>query len=203
MRIGIDFDNTIVCYDDLFYRVALEDNLIEPRVPRSKIGVREYLRSINAESDWTRLQGIVYGTRIQEALPYSGVLDFIRRGNQKGHEIFIISHRTKIPSSGMNYDLHEAGFSWLAKHLVSDDSPLVASKNIFFEQEKTAKIDRIRECCCDFFIDDLPEILLTDSFPFSTRKILFDPIGHYEGVYPFIHARSWTDILALISIHDS
>jgi len=44
VRIGIDFDNTIVSYDTLFHRVALERGLIPISVPANKISVREYLR---------------------------------------------------------------------------------------------------------------------------------------------------------------
>ena len=34
--IGIDLDNTLVCYDVLFHAVALEEGLIEPTAPKSK-----------------------------------------------------------------------------------------------------------------------------------------------------------------------
>ena len=39
MRIGVDFDNTIVCYDTLFHRLAVEEGLIPPDIPpRKEIG---------------------------------------------------------------------------------------------------------------------------------------------------------------------
>ena len=41
MLIGIDFDNTIVCYDRVFHKAALEKGLIPADLPPSKGRVRE------------------------------------------------------------------------------------------------------------------------------------------------------------------
>ncbi len=202
MRIGIDFDNTIVCYDELFYRLALEEDLIAHEVPANKVSVRDHLRATGRARDWTRLQGIVYGPRIREAVPYIGFLEFARWANNTGHQLFIISHRTKVPSLGPNYDLHQAGRSWVEAHLRSETGLLIAAENVFFELEKKAKVERIRECLCDLFIDDLPEILRMDRFPLSSERILFDPSGYHLEAHPFVHARSWSDILVFSAQYD-
>ena len=61
--IGIDFDNTIVCYDGVFYETAVERKMIGcDSQCRSKEQVRDYLRGIGKEDQWTLLQGYVYGT---------------------------------------------------------------------------------------------------------------------------------------------
>ena len=39
-KIGIDFDNTLVIYDQLFYKVAIERNLIPLEKVRSKLEIR-------------------------------------------------------------------------------------------------------------------------------------------------------------------
>jgi len=78
MLIGIDFDNTIVCYDALFHRVCRERGLIPAEVPINKTDVRNYLRQAGREDAWTEMQGYVYGARMSEAAPYPGVLDFFR-----------------------------------------------------------------------------------------------------------------------------
>jgi len=44
MHIGIDFDNTIVCYDQIFHEAAVERDLIQPNLPASKQVVRDALR---------------------------------------------------------------------------------------------------------------------------------------------------------------
>ena len=49
LRVGIDFDNTIVCYDEIFHRVALERELIPRDTPKNKESVRDYLRQVGKE----------------------------------------------------------------------------------------------------------------------------------------------------------
>ncbi len=44
MHIGVDFDNTMVCYDAIFHRVCLEKGLIPSEIPINKSEVRNYLR---------------------------------------------------------------------------------------------------------------------------------------------------------------
>ena len=41
MRIGLDFDNTIVTYDSLFHKVATEQGLVPASLPVSKLAVRD------------------------------------------------------------------------------------------------------------------------------------------------------------------
>ena len=79
MRIGIDFDNTIVCFDTLFHRAAVEKSLIPADLPLSKTSVRDYLRREGREEAWTELQGYVYGVKIHDAAPFPGVLEFFAR----------------------------------------------------------------------------------------------------------------------------
>src|SRR5262249_22819241 len=60
MLIGVDFDNTIVCYDELFHRVAVEQGLIPSTVPATKGEVRRDLEGRGLGDVWTELQGYVY-----------------------------------------------------------------------------------------------------------------------------------------------
>lgn len=182
MRIGIDFDNTIVSYDALFHKVALEQGLVPPETPVNKIAVRDHLRRIGREDRWTEMQGYVYGARMDEALAYEGVIDFIRRVGAAGHQIIIISHKTRHPFLGPQYDLHAAARAWIEHHLLSDGRPLLPLERIFFELTKLEKLARIAACGCESFIDDLPEILLAESFPAQTARLLFDPEGHHDGL---------------------
>ena len=43
MHVGIDFDNTIACYDELFHRVCREAGLLPEGIPANKSDVRNYL----------------------------------------------------------------------------------------------------------------------------------------------------------------
>ena len=78
MHIGVDFDNTVVCYDVLFHKVARERGIIPTDLPVSKSDVRNHLRRLNQEDAWTAMQGMVYGPRITEAAPYPGVIEFFQ-----------------------------------------------------------------------------------------------------------------------------
>jgi hypothetical protein len=179
MRIGIDFDNTIVSYDALFHKVARERDLVPSDTPANKVAVRDHLRRISQEERWTEMQGYVYGARMDEALAYEGVIDFIRRAKSDGHQIFIVSHKTRHPFLGPQYDLHAAARAWVERHMLWQGQALLPAENIFFELTKQEKLIRIRDCGCDAFIDDLPEILLAADFPENTARLLFDPEEHH------------------------
>lgn len=197
MRIGIDFDNTIVSYDALFHKVALEQGLVPPETPVNKVAVRDHLRRIGQEDRWTEMQGYVYGARMDEALAYEGVIEFIRRAGAVGHQVIIISHKTRHPFLGPQYDLHAAARAWIEHHLLWDGQALLPDERIFFELTKQEKLARISACGCDSFIDDLPEILLADGFPNQTARLLFDPEGHHgafaaDGLPVF---RDWQQLI--------
>ncbi|MCX7181030.1 MAG: haloacid dehalogenase-like hydrolase [Proteobacteria bacterium] len=181
MRIGLDFDNTIVSYDVLFHKVAREQDVVPPDTPVNKVAVRDTLRRIGREEVWTEMQGTVYGARMDEALAYPGVIEFLRWAGQVGHELAIVSHKTKHPFLGPQYDLHAAARAWVERHLIENGSPLIPLGQVFFELTKEEKLARIGDFGCDVFLDDLPEILQASGFPASTRRILFDPEGHHTA----------------------
>lgn len=182
MRIGIDFDNTIVSYDALFHKVALEQGLVPPETPPSKVAVRDHLRQIGQEDRWTEMQGYVYGVRMVEALAYAGAVDFMRRASAAGHSIAIVSHKTRHPFLGPPYDLHAAAIGWIECHLLCDAKIQLSRDCVFFELTKQEKLGRIAACGCDAFIDDLPEILLAADFPPGSKRVLFDPEDHHSSV---------------------
>ena len=199
MRIGIDFDNTIVSYDALFHQVALEKQLISPSLPKSKLAVRDYLRENGKEDLWTLMQGEVYGSRMGDAIAYPGFFKFAKQAQECGHQIFIISHKTRHPFSGPKYDLHQAAKDWVNKFMMLNDIALNENTDTFFEITKEDKISRIFQLNCDIFIDDLPEILTMQGFPDNIQKILFD----FEGTHSINHsqftsANSWQHIQDLI-----
>lgn len=179
MHIGLDFDNTIVSYDALFHKVALEGGWITNEVPVTKLSVREHLRSIGKEFVWTEMQGYVYGARMDEALAYPGVLDCLSWARELGIVVSIVSHKTRHPFLGEPYDLHLAAAHWIDLYLKDAKGPLVQSDQVYFELTKESKVNRIADIGCTVYVDDLPEILNANGFPVNTQKILFDPDGHH------------------------
>ena len=193
MKIGVDFDNTIARFDPLFRRAALDKHLPVAPEDVSKSQIRDRLRRLDRENDWTELQGYVYGDLIKEALPFDGVLDFFRTCGERKVPVFIISHKTKTPFLGPAYDLHQAARDWLARRGFFDAAGLTASQ-VFLELTKPDKLHRIAAQGCTHFIDDLPEFLGEPAFPSSTQGILFDPQGDHAS-YPR-RAASWKELSA-------
>lgn len=182
MRIGFDFDNTIVSYDALFHKVAVEQGVIHEEVPVNKIAVRDFLRKAGQEDIWTEMQGYVYGARMSEAHSYPDVIAVMKRLRDAGHALAIMSHKTRHPYRGKQYDLHAAAREWIQHYLCVDGEDLIPAEHIFFELTKEEKLARISSFGCDVFIDDLPEILLAEQFPPVTRRYLFDPEQHHRHV---------------------
>lgn len=202
MRIGLDFDNTIVSYDELFHKVAREQDLVPLETPVNKLAVRDHLRNIGQEDRWTEMQGYIYGARMDEAVAYPGAIDFIRLAAQAGHTLSIVSHKTRHPFLGLQYDLHAAARGWIEHHLIWEGEPLIPSSQIYFELTKPDKIARIAYAQCDIFIDDLPEILMAEGFPEAAERLLFDPDHHHlksahAELRPF---SSWTGITEYIVV---
>lgn len=192
MRIGIDFDNTIVRYDEAFHAAALEKKLIPPSTPCSKNAVRNYLRKIGNEAAWTELQGYIYGARMDLASSYPGVNQFFSFCRSKNISVFIISHKTKRPFLGPAHDLHDAASNWLKSQNFSWTPP------IFFELTLQEKLQRIHKQECTVFIDDLPELLKERDFPSGVRKILFDPYSLQPEENTFESVSSWEQISEIL-----
>jgi hypothetical protein len=193
MLIGLDFDNTIVCYDRLFHRLAVERGLVPPGIPASKSAVRDYLRAAGREEEWTELQGIAYGPRIVDADPFPGVLEFLARCRRAAVEVAIISHKTRRPYRGGDHDLHAAARAFLESHGFHDTESGLTRERVYFESTLGAKLARIGAAGCEAFVDDLPELLAEPAFPRKVRRVLFDPAGRFARDSRFDRVRSWLE----------
>jgi len=198
MRIGIDFDNTIACYDGVFHAAALERGLIPPDLARDKNSVRDHLNGTGRKDEFTELQGYVYGSRMDLVKPYPGFAEFVGAARKANHELFIVSHKTRYPIRGPKHDMHAAARGFLAsRDLMGKGHQQIEPRNVFFELTKEDKIVRVRELACEAFIDDLPEILGMAGFPEAMRKILFDPESQFAGkASEFDRHTSWAAISA-------
>ncbi len=197
MKIGLDFDNTIVSYDNIFYQVAQERDLIPADLPRSKLAVRDHLRQIGQEDIWTEMQGYVYGARMLEADAFPGIVEFLHWARQAGIETCIVSHKTKHPFLGHPYDLHGIARQWILQNLHDETGPLIPAERIYFELTKAEKLARIQAVQVDYFVDDLPEILTAAAFPAQTIPVLFDPAQENVGAIE-VAVAGWDQALRLI-----
>ena len=113
--LGIDFDNTLVSYDNMFHKLAVDKGLASKETPANKKEVRDQLRRNGQDEQFTLLQGEVYGKRIHEAEETKGVIEALKYLQKEGIEMVIISHKTRYPYKGPKYDLHESAWNWLEK----------------------------------------------------------------------------------------
>jgi hypothetical protein len=195
MRVGIDIDNTIICYDGVFASVAqLIGHDID--VVFSKEKTKDWFHSRNMYDEFTELQGLVYGSYLGLSSLYDGVKGFLNRANLMGCTVFIVSHKTRYPLIGDKVDLHNAASVFLSEQgiIKSKSSGLVPAENLFYETSLNDKIERIAALQLDYFIDDLSDVLNHDSFPKSTHAIQFFPGTLGKSNLAGTRLSSWQDI---------
>lgn len=176
VRIGIDFDNTIICYDKVFAAVARQRGLVPESWDGMKTDVRDYLRArAGGELAWQGLQGFVYGKGIGGAEIYPGVREFLAACRKAGAGVYIVSHKTQFGHQDPDrVDLREAARGWLrSAGLIEADDAALAAGNIYFEDTLAAKVERLASLQLDIFIDDLVDVFEQPHFPKATRSILF------------------------------
>lgn len=191
MIIGFDFDNTIVCYDNAIAILAEQQFDLPPDLPRTKLGIRDFLRARGREEEWTRFQGELYGPGMTHAEPFEGALNVIETLAGLGHRLNVISHRTRFPYLGERHDLHGFAGAWVRERV-----PAVFD-SVSFHETKAEKIATIARFRCDVFLDDLPEILSDPAFPSSTIGVLFASNGEGSS-WQGQRIASWQDLIGLV-----
>lgn len=198
MIIGVDFDNTIIRYDEAFAASPLGAALVERGVAPTKLAIRDHLRAAGRENEWTALQAEIYGPGIVNARPFPGVEAFFRACREMGLPVRVVSHKTRRPYLGPDYDLHGFARGWLEDMgFFYPAQAGIDREFIFFEPTKAEKAQRIRALGITLFIDDLPEFL-TELTWTPLVRVLFDPNAEHGPVAGMVRAGSWTDILALV-----
>lgn len=168
MKIGIDFDNTIVDYTGVFYQAARQWGIVPTYIGSTKEAVKHYLIGRDQEPLWTELQGKVYGQAIQSAKPYEGCKEVLSSWKKKGVELHLISHKTRYPIIGDKLDFHLAADEWLKAQSLYE---LFDSVN--YCPQKSQKIQTINTKQVDYFVDDLLSVLTDVSLSPLINKIWF------------------------------
>jgi hypothetical protein len=201
MRLGIDFDNTIACYNTIFHRLAAERGLVPADPVLSKAQVRDLLRKQGREDDWTELQGYVYGPGMTQVETFPGVAACLRSLIEASVDVHIISHKTRTPYRGPAWDLRQAAQVWLEQQGFFDINRIGLSRDkVFFELTLAEKLQRITQQGCTHFLDDLPELLAEPGFPQGVHRLLFDP-DRAHGGEPFERIHSWPELATWIHNH--
>jgi hypothetical protein len=196
--IGIDFDNTIIDYGNLFFETGVSLGVLPDHVGRGKKAIREYLIGIGREDDWTRIQGLVYGDYIRNASVMDGFSRFTRLCSENGWRVFIISHKTRDSIKGVRFNLHTAALNWLEEQRIYGEDIQGVVEGVFFEATRDGKIHRITQFGCDIMIDDLPDVLIHPDLPTNLIKILYDPEGVSMPNPGYVTAGSWNQVCEII-----
>lgn len=198
MRIGIDFDNTIARYDELFRSLA-EDHGMELSLG-SKQEIRDHLRrGPDGEERWRDLQAEAYGPRMSEAEVFPGVGEFLQKCRKLEFLVFVVSHKTRFAANDKaKVDLRDAALTWMEANCFFDAAGFgLDRKNIYFEDTRALKVSRIATLDCSHFIDDLEEVFTEPQFPVGVAGVLLSEKARAKD-QRFHVCRDWREITAYV-----
>jgi hypothetical protein len=197
MRLGIDFDNTIICYDEVFAAAARSRGWIGGGCTGTKKQVRDAVRLLDeGEAKWQMLQAEVYAKRMAEASPFPGVLAFLQAARARNWGLFIVSHKTRHSAFDPHKtDLRAVAIDWMERHRLLDPEVYGLSRErVFFADTREEKVARIAALECTAFIDDLQEVFEHADFPSATQRILFSPDSEPQPNGSLTSLHSWQEI---------
>jgi hypothetical protein len=195
--LAVDFDNTIVSYDELIYRVAVDMELLPKGHVLNKEEARRLIRlQADGELAWQRIQAAIYGPRIAEAQLIDGVVPFFQQCKARGIPVYVVSHKTEYASQDeTRTDLRSAAVGWMKGHGFFEESGLgLSPSNVYFEDTRSKKVERVMSLGCSHLIDDLEETFLEESFPADVEKLLYSPHAAHSSIPGVRTVSSWEDI---------
>jgi hypothetical protein len=194
VRIGLDFDNTLVRYDHVFALESKKLGVMPASWTGSKQELRDELRLLpDGEQLWQALQGRVYGSGMEQAVIFPGLASFLMRCSQRNDDLFIVSHKTEFGHfDSTRTPLRGAALAWMeSKGFFEKNRFGLAKENVFFTGTRSEKVEQIARLNLDIFVDDLEEIFAEEGFP-PIKKILFNV--KTEGQHHDFHCNNWPEI---------
>ena len=195
LKIGLDFDNTIINYENLFFELLKSEHFISADTPlMSKTEVKKYLIGQDKNDlRWQALQAKAYGENINQATCFEGVFPFIKWAKQQGHQISIVSHKTETSNYDHSVKLRYWATKWMEENkLIGVGPQQIDPSEIHFVNSVDEKISSITAMKFDLFVDDLPKIIEHHLFPKETLGILFAPSSFNSNTY--LQVSSWPQL---------
>jgi len=195
LRVGIDFDNTIITYDEVFRATAQRCGLVDVEFGGNKQVLRDAIRLLpDGERAWQRLQCEVYGKGIVQATMVDGFAAFLRRCHAEGCSVVIVSHKTLYGAMDPDRtDLRQAALTWMTAQNLLDGEMAIGRANVYFENTRADKLRRIASLGLSYFIDDLEEVLSDPDFPPRVKRILLTHGDRKTGP-PYVACATWREI---------
>ena len=193
--VGLDFDNTIVCYAESVAKLA-NKYFDLPKNIKTKADIKKLVQAKYGNLVWTKFQGELYGPGMNYAQPYDGSINAILKLSSNGVKVLILSHRSRYPYAGVNHDLHKYARTWLNNNMQVNGKIIIEKDDIFFFETKKEKISAISSYNCDYFLDDLPEIIDDIGFPDTTKGYLFDPGNNCKARKHLI--THWSELVKVV-----
>ena len=166
---------------------------------------RDHLRAAGREPEWTAFQGALYGPGMTHAQPFEGAIDTMGQLARQGHQLMIVSHRSRRPYAGPPHDLHAAARDWVERRLrsaglfLNDEADTAENGAVNFLETREAKVARLAELGCQVFVDDLPEVLEAPGFPEGTAGVLFAPGGEGSRAQGQHRIAAWRELPGLLA----
>src|SRR5882757_2518580 len=141
LRIGLDFDNTLITYDDVFLAMARERGLAASDFSGRKQAIRDSIRLLpDGELSWQQLQGQVYGKGVARATMFDGVGSFLRQCKRRNVPVVIVSHKTEFGHHDPErVNLRQAALDWMTAQGFFNEYG-IARENVYFEGTRQEKI---------------------------------------------------------------
>ena len=191
MRIGLDFDNTIIDYNEVFFALASTRKWVAPTPALNKEEVKEALLQADGnDRRWQELQALAYGPEILRAKISAGLLGALEFFRDQGHEVMVVSHKSETSNLDGKTPLREWARRWIQEARLPIDLA-----DIHFEPTLAEKVARIAGLKCDLFVDDLPSVFAHESFPHATcQAFLYRPLESATEAPEAFVVSSWAEV---------
>lgn len=195
MKIGFDLDNTIFDYSEAILLAANSTFDISVHSNWNKDYVKTLIQKNFGESEWTRLQGLLYTHYVSHAKIDENALRLIEEIDKSGqHHFEIVSHKTTFPIIGPRVDMR----SIATEHFITTCETFLGRSLkvlITYTDSLEEKIQYINSNHFDIFVDDLWEVIEHLVIP---HKILFLPSNLPEE--DVLVANNWQEVSHLIKV---
>lgn len=185
MKIAIDLDNTIICYDGAFLPSAIKAGLDVPSGTASKMEIKRLAFEVGGNLLWTKIQAIAYTEEIAKCPGFPHFKSFLTRALNESVEMVIISHKSAAAYNG-NSDLRSPATKWLKDQEIN--------LPCYFAETRDEKIGRINVFEPDYVIDDLPAIGIHPNLKQTAGFILFDPNNDNSTWCGPTRAQTWKEV---------